>query len=283
METENRGYQERWEADYLVVNNLGKLQCLVCLQIISVFKEYNVKQHYQTLHEVKYKRYTGESRKALILGLKKKIKQQTTLIPKLGTVQSSALRASYSVSLQLAKSQRPFTDGEVVKSCAIEMAKAFNNVKLAENFDTVPLPRATVQRRIVDMGEQVEKSIYKQIKSSEFFSICLDESTDQADISQLLIFARTVQDDFGTNEELLDVHAMHGTTKGRDVHKATTASFEKAGGPEKCSVIVTDGAPAMLGKKTGLVGLLKADGVECPTLHCVIHQEALCGKSIKQE
>ena len=74
---------------------------------------------------------------------------------------------------------------------------------------------------------------------------------------------------------------MHGTTKGRDVHKATTASFEKAGGPEKCSVIVI--TPAMLGKKTGLVGLLKADGVECPTLHCVIHQEALCGKSIKQE
>ena len=37
----------------------------------------------------------------------------------------------------------------------------------------------------------------------------------------------------------------------------------------------------MRGSKTGLVGLLKKYGINCVTLHCVIHQEALCGKVLK--
>ena len=47
------------------------------------------------------------------------------------------------------------------------------------------------------------------------------------------------------------------------------------GGFEKCSSIVTDCARAMVGQKTGLVGLLKSDGVKCPTFHCFIHQKTL--------
>ena len=53
---ENRGYQEHWEWDYLIANVNELAQCLVCLQIVSVFKEYNVKRLYITSHEVKYKK-----------------------------------------------------------------------------------------------------------------------------------------------------------------------------------------------------------------------------------
>jgi len=134
IDNENRVYQDRWEKDYLITQNNGKLQCLVCLQTIAVFKEYNVKRHYQQLHEAKYKTYTGESRKALVDDLRKKTKRQTTLLPKLSTAQTSALHASYSVSLQLARAQRPFADGELVKTCATEMANAFGNLKLGESF-----------------------------------------------------------------------------------------------------------------------------------------------------
>jgi hypothetical protein len=38
----------------------------------------------------------------------------------------------------------------------------------------------------------------------------------------------------------------------------------------------------MTGKQNGLAGLLRQSGVNCPLLHCIIHQEAPCGKSIKQ-
>ncbi|XP_072389254.1 protein FAM200A-like [Diabrotica undecimpunctata] len=38
----------------------------------------------------------------------------------------------------------------------------------------------------------------------------------------------------------------------------------------------------MVGSKTGFAGLLKQHIINCPVIHCIIHQEALCGKSSRQ-
>lgn len=76
IDIENWSYKESWESDYLIANNNGKLQCLVCMNIVSVPKEYNVRRHYTTMHENKYATYTNESRRALVADLKKKLKQQ---------------------------------------------------------------------------------------------------------------------------------------------------------------------------------------------------------------
>lgn len=282
IESENRAYKDRWESDYLITNNNGKLQCLVCMQVVSVPKEYNMKRHYSTLHEEKYQSYTGESRNILISEFKKKLKQQTGIFTKISHGQSSALYASYVVSLELAKAKKPFTDGNLVKKCAIEMAKAFGETKLAEKFDSVPLSNQTLQRRVIDMGEQVETSLIGLVEKSTYFSLCLDESTDQTDVSQLLIFIRLTQEDFSTKEELLEMCPMTETTKGKDIYEAVKKAVNKIGGFDKCSTIVTDGAPAMVGEKSGLVGLLRENGVTCPAIHCIIHQGALCGKSVKQ-
>jgi len=146
----------------------------------------------------------------------------------------------------------------------MEMAKAFGDAKMAEKFESVPLSNQTVQRRVIDMGEQVEKSLIRLVKESMHFSLCLDESTDQSDVSQLLIFVRTTFEDFSSKEELFDVCSLQGTTKGRDIYDAVKKTVDRVGGFSKCSAIVTDGAPAMTGEKTGLTGLLKENGITCP-------------------
>lgn len=281
--SENRSYKESWESDYLIANNNGKLQCLVCMHVVSVPKEYNVRRHYSTMHENKYATYTDESRREVVADLKKQLKQQTGMFSKILHSQTHSLYASYAVSLELAKAKKPFTDGSLIKKCAIEMAKAFEDSKIAEKFESVPLSHQTIQRRIVDMGEQVEKSLLSLVKKSSYFSLCLDESTDQTDVSQLLIFVRTTFEDFSSKEELFDVCPLYGTTKGKDIYEALKKTVDRIGGFNKCSAIVTDGAPAMTGKKSGLVGLLRENGVTCPTIHCIIHQGALCGKAIKQD
>lgn len=153
------------------------------------------------------------------------------------------------------------------------MAKALEDSKVAEKFESVALSHQTIQRRIVEMGEQVETSLLGQVKQSSYFSLCLDESTEQTDVSQL----------FSSTEELFDLCSLHGTSKGKDIYEALKKAVDRIGGFGKCSAIVTDGTPAMAGKKSGLVGLLRENGVTCPTIHCIIHQEALCGKSIKQD
>ncbi|CAH1234659.1 unnamed protein product [Diabrotica balteata] len=197
--------------------------------------------------------------------------------------QTHSLHASYAVSLELAKAKKPFTDGNLIKKCAVEMAKAFDDSKMAEKFESVPLSHQTIQRRIVAMGEQVEKSMLSLVKKSSYFSLCLDESTDQTDVSQLLIFVRTTFDDFTSKEELFDICPLYGTTKGKDIYKAVKKTVDRIGGFDKSSAIATDGAPSMTGKKIGLVDLLRENGLTCSTIHCIIHQGALCGKSVKED
>ncbi|XP_072389335.1 general transcription factor II-I repeat domain-containing protein 2A-like [Diabrotica undecimpunctata] len=124
--------------------------------------------------------------------------------------------------------------------------------------------------------------IVSKLKSS-YFSLCLDESTDQTDVSQLLIFVRTTFDDFTSKEELFDICSLYGTTKGKDIYEAVKKTVDRIGGFDKCSAIATDGAQSMTGKKIGLVGLLRENGVTCPTIHCIIHQGGLCGKSVKED
>ena len=49
----------------------------------------------------------------------------------------------------------------------------------------------------------------------------------------------------------------------------------------KCECVVTDGAIAMTGQGIGFAGILKNHGVNCPMFHWIIHQEALCAKSLQ--
>lgn len=282
IENENRMFQDRWEDQYFIAKRGEKLQCLICMQVVSVCKEYNVKRHYTSQHEKSFSKYEGEARSLMVAEMKSKLQKQTGMFTKMPSIQSNALQASYAISLELAKAKKPFTDGVVVKKCAIEMAKAFGDSKMAKHFESVPASNQTVQRRVVEMGGQVQEKLCSEIANSSYFSLCIDESTDQSDVSQLLIFIRIVQDDFSVQEELLTMCSLHDTTKGNDIFKAVKEAVSKIGGFEKCSAIVTDGAPAMVGTKTGLIGRLREDGVSCPALHCIIHQHVLCGKSVKQ-
>ncbi|CAH1978758.1 unnamed protein product [Acanthoscelides obtectus] len=132
------------------------------------------------------------------------------------------------------------------------------------------------------INEHVSKKLRDVVEKCKYFSLCLDESTDLSDISQLVIFIRTIQDDFSVAEEMLDLIPLHGTTKGTDIFEAVNKLVSDYGGFDKCSCIVTDGARAMTGTEIGFSGLLKQNSINCPMIHCIVHQESLCGKSLRQ-
>ena len=77
------------------------------------------------------------------------------------------------------------------------------------------------------------------------------------------------------------MYSLNEGTTGSNIYAAPESVIHEYGGYEKCSHIVTDGAKAMTSSKTGLVGLLKKNGVNCTTLHCIIYQQALCQKMLQ--
>ena len=49
-----RIFNEKWSISYFFIEINRKAVCLVCRKTVSVFKEFNIKPHYETKHEKKF-------------------------------------------------------------------------------------------------------------------------------------------------------------------------------------------------------------------------------------
>ena len=119
----------------------------------------------------------------------------------------------------------------------------------------------------IGLSQHVTFKLKSAMKNCTYFSVALDESVDVIDVGQLMIFARLVDESFEVQEELLTLHQLKGGTKDSDISEAINTAVSEFGGFKKCSCIVTDGAKAMRGSKTGLVELLKK--MELTALLCI--------------
>lgn len=79
FDDEKRVFNSKWELMYLCIENNNKPMCLICLQVISVLKEYNISRHYTSMHK-SYDKYTGDSRLALLKDLSSKLTKQKKCI-----------------------------------------------------------------------------------------------------------------------------------------------------------------------------------------------------------
>ena len=137
------------------------------------------------------------------------------------------------------------------------MAEAFGEKKVAEKFKTVSLSHQTMARRVVDLRQHVSSKLKTHISKCSYFSLALDESINVTDISQVMIFARLVNENIDFRDKLLAIHSLTGETKRSDVYEVLSSVVSEFGGFKKCSCIVTDGIKAMLESQNGLVELLR--------------------------
>ncbi|XP_076132871.1 general transcription factor II-I repeat domain-containing protein 2A-like [Alosa pseudoharengus] len=154
-----------------------------------------------------------------------------------------------------------------------------------QDFSNVSLSRQTVTRRIEDLSANLNQQVSDKARAFEFYSIACDESTDATDTAQLLIFLRGVDVNFGITEELLDLRSLKGTTRGIDIFEAVSAAMNDINLPwDKLCGVTTDGAPAMTGERNGMASMVcrkvRESGGEAVKMHCIIHQEALCAKTV---
>ena len=82
------------------------------------------------------------------------------------------------------------------------------------------------------------------------------------------------------------IFSFTDTAMGNDIFKAMSDAIDAMGlGWDKLCGVATDGAPAMTGERKGMASMVfdkvRECGGEAFKFHCIIHQEALCAKTIQ--
>ncbi|XP_042213890.1 zinc finger BED domain-containing protein 5-like, partial [Homarus americanus] len=132
------------------------------------------------------------------------------------------------------------------------------------------------------MAIDIKDQVVQEIKSSAFglFSIQLDESTDVASCSQLMVLARYVHSG-SFKEEFLFCSSLETTTKASYILEKVSSFFESENLLwDNICRCCTDGAPAMLGTKSGFQVCVKKRAPKVKGIHYMIHRQALASKTL---
>ena len=111
---DNRSFQDRWEADCLFTNIKDRPVCLVCGANAAAMKEFNIRKHYETKHYKKYKDLDIKQKLQKVQEMKRSLVSQQTPFMKAKSKSEAAVKASFIVAAEIAKSARPFNEGEFV-------------------------------------------------------------------------------------------------------------------------------------------------------------------------
>ncbi|KAK2814429.1 hypothetical protein Q5P01_000472 [Channa striata] len=250
---ENRSFQDRWETDYMFIMVKEKPICLVCGANMSVSKEYNIRRHFETRHHDKYKDLNANERLKKVEEMKKGLMSRQTMFTKAKSQSEASVKASFIVAQEITKSARHFNEGEYVKMCMVKICEVVC-AKKKQAFLNVSLSRNTVAERACELATNLQEQLMRKGEDFVAYSLAVDEMDKNVCVT----------------EELLGLKSMHGTTTGKDIFEEVSKS------------------PAMCGQKTGLVGRMRdkmreKQAGELTVYHCIIHQEALCGKALKMD
>lgn len=254
-------------------------QCVICKKTLAheSMKPSKLKEHLTKVHP------ELASKDLSYFKIKEDQLKRSRLDHGTGTLfqDSKIVEASYKISLLIAKQKKSHTIAEqLVKPCMIEAARLVLDRNCVNKLNQISLSDNTVKQRIHDMSQDIKLQVVEKIRKSPFFAIQLDETTDVSQLSQLLAYARFVSEN-QIEEEFLFCKPLTTTAKAEDVMNIVSNFFQEENlSWEKLIGVCTDGAPSMLGSKSGFATLVKKKNPVVITTHCVIHREALASKTL---
>ncbi|XP_076803440.1 zinc finger BED domain-containing protein 5-like [Clavelina lepadiformis] len=269
---------------FIVDAGIEKPQCVICNTIMSAesMKPNKMKRHFDAKHpnfagkDVQYFKNKADCVQKNRLHSGGKYQQQNV----------AAIEASYLVALRIAKAKKPHTIAEeLLLPATKDIVRVMLGAEYVNKLNTISLSNNTVSRRIDDMSADIMEQVIQEMKSAPLgiFSIQLDESTDVANCSQLLVYVRYIYEgDF--KDEFLFCKPLETTTTARDVFDTVGSFLQNHGIPwENVCGVCTDGAPAMLGCRSGFQRLVINASPKAIGTHCMIHRQVLATKTLPQE
>ena len=130
---EKRVFNSKWEQNYFMIETAThSMMCPICNQVVKTVKRDNAKQHFRRHESHSYVKLKGDSRKICIENLKKSVWKQTAWIATFAKSTHSRCEASYKVVYHLGVAGKPFSDGELVKRCLIDVVECIHPGKEAD-------------------------------------------------------------------------------------------------------------------------------------------------------
>ena len=198
--------------------------CLVCKKNFSneAMKSSRLLEHLQNIHPDKSGKTLAFFHSLRDQFLKRKTMSMFTSLSKNS---DDGRKASYNISLLIAKADKPHIIGEELILPAVkEVIKTVLHKSPKQVIKSIPLSDNSVQRRVDKMVENVEETLSKMLMTAEF-SFQLDESTLPGNES-LLAYVRFIKGG-SLRQELLFARLLETDTKGESVYRAVEDYFQK--------------------------------------------------------
>ena len=283
---EKRKFNPEWEEEFFFIQCENSCKCLICDAVITVFKRCNVSDHFMSKHSSFVAKYPAgtPSRSKKLATLKKKHQDAIAAFgEQLSTNQGQKnLMASIAITWKLAAAKKPYTDAAFIKACALEMVEVISSEKekgIIDKIRDIPLSASTATRRVTSCIQDIDYQMSTNLNNATAISLAVDESTDIGDTAQCCIFVRAIDKSGNLTDDLLDLVPLIDRTRGSDVLDAVLRSCERFNIPmDRIYSLATDGAPAMVGCRSGFVTLFKElqqTRDDIITYHCIIHQQSL--------
>ena len=143
----------------------------------------------------------------------------------------------------------------------------------------------TINRRITELSDNILSQVVSKIQNSLFyvFATQFDKTTNVANLAQLRFFVRYVYNR-NLEDEFLFCETLSTKTTARAIFDKVDRFFEAHSIRwEHVIGVCTDGAPAMLGCRSGFQTLVKEKSPDAIGTYCTIHRQALMVKIMPDE
>lgn len=282
MSAKKRSYNEAFLSygfTKIMDKSVEKPQCVVCSKVLSheSMKPSKLRVHLNSCHgELVGKSLDYFKRKEAVLK-----GERIDSTGHFARQNQAVLEASYRIAYRIARTKKPHTIGEkLIKPCILEATKLVLGERESQKMMQISLSNDTIRSRISELSEDILQQTVTAVKNSQAYSLQLDESTDVSSCSQLMVFARYFEGEV-MKEEYLFSEPLTTTARGEDVFKLLEAfvmKHEISWG--RLAGLCTDGAPAMIGRKSGFKAFVKEVAPQASFTHCIIHRHALSVKTL---
>jgi hypothetical protein len=196
------------------------------------------------------------------------------LIKKFKTDNEKATEASYKVCYRIALAGEAHVIGEsLIKPCVKDTVSCVLGEEYIKEVEAVSLSNTTVARRIDDISDDIKIELISRLHTCDAYALQLDESTDVAGLSILLVFVRLKKICFyvKVNMNTTGENIFNSIDNFMTMHEINWG---------KCIDVCSDGAKAMIGKVNGTITRIKKVAQNCSSNHCILHRYALVTKRI---